>query len=346
MTRVLVTGHLGYIGAVMVAELKASGYEVAGLDSGLFAGCAIENVVDAPYVTRDIRDVTEADMKGFDAIVHLAGLSNDPLGFLDPALTHEVNGLATVRLARLAREAGVRRFLYSSSCSVYGAPEEPWVDETSELRPVTPYGESKVFAEKGLSALVSPSFCVVSFRNATVYGYSPALRTDLVVNDLTSGAYLRGEIRLNSDGSAWRPLVHVRDVVRAFLLGLAAPDESINGAILNVGADEQNYRVIEVARAVSEAVPESTLTVAEGAGKDKRSYRTRFGRIRSVLPEFACEYDLRAGIQELLDNFRRIGLTSTDDLIRLAHLEKLMAAHQLDASLRRVSASEPAEVTA
>lgn len=346
MTRVLVTGHLGYIGAVMVAQLKASGYEVVGLDSGLFAGCATENVVDVPCLTRDIRDVTDSDLKGFDAVIHLAGLSNDPLGFLDPSLTHEVNGVATVRLARLAREAGVRRFLNSSSCSVYGAPEEPWVDETSTLRPVTPYGESKVYAEEGLSALAGPSFCVVSFRNATVFGYSPALRTDLVVNDLASGAYLRGDIRLNSDGSAWRPLVHVRDVVRAFLLGLSAPAESINGAILNVGADDQNYRVIEVARAVSEAVPHSTLTVADGAGKDKRSYRTRFGRIRVVLPEFTCEYDLRAGIQDLLQNFRRIGLTSTVDLVRLAHLKKLMATHRVDASLRAITPFETAEVPA
>lgn len=346
MTRILVTGHLGYIGAVIVGQLKAAGYEVVGLDSGLFAGCAIENPVDVPCVARDIRDVTPSDLTGFDAVVHLAGLSNDPLGFLDPALTHEVNGLATVRLAHLAREAGVRRFLNSSSCSVYGAPEEPWVDETSTLRPVTPYGESKVYAEKGLSTLASPSFCVVSFRNATVFGYSPAVRTDLVVNDLASGAYLRREIRLNSDGSAWRPLVHVRDVARAFLLGLSAPAESISGAILNVGADEQNYRVIEVAHAVSQAVPDTALTVAEGAGKDKRSYRTRFGRIRAVLPDFTCEYDLRAGIGDLLDNFQRIGLTSTEGLIRLAHLQKLMAGHQVDASLRTVSHAETAEATA
>ena len=332
--RVLVTGHLGYIGPVVVSALSEAGHEVVGLDSGLFRECALESSAEVPTIARDLRDVTPDDVSGFEAIVHLAGLSNDPLGFLDPALTHEVNGAATVRLARIAREAGVRRFLNSSSCSVYGAPEEPWVDETSALRPVTPYGESKATAEQGLGQLASPSFCVVSFRNATAFGYSPRLRTDLVVNDLASGAYLRGEIRLNSDGSAWRPLVHVRDIARAFVLGLTAPSTSINGAILNVGADAQNYTVIEIARAVSEIVPGARLTIAEGAGKDRRSYRTRFERVRNVLPDFSCAYDLRTGIEDLLANFRRLDLRSTDGLVRLAHLQRLIAGAEVDASLR------------
>jgi nucleoside-diphosphate-sugar epimerase len=331
-----VTGHLGYIGAIVAAELQTAGYAVVGLDSGLFANCAVERRVDVPTIKRDLRDITPEDVAGFEAIIHLAGLSNDPLGFLDPALTNEVNGVATVRLGRIAREAGVRRFLNSSSCSVYGAPEEPWVDETSTLHPVTPYGDSKAFAEKGLASLATPSFCVVSFRNSTVFGYSPALRTDLVVNDLVSGAYLRHEIRLNSDGSAWRPLVHVRDVAQAFLLGLSAPSESINGAILNVGADSQNYRVIEVAQQISEMIPGTAVTVAEGAGKDQRSYRTKFGLLRQVLPDFMYAYDLRAGIHDLLENFRRIDLRSTDGLVRLAYLKQLMARQEVDASLRVV----------
>ena len=332
--RVLVTGHLGYIGPVVVSALKGAGHDVVGLDSGLFRECALEPSAEVPTIARDLRDITPDDVAGFEAIVHLAGLSNDPLGFLDPALTHEVNGAATVRLARIARGAGVRRFLNSSSCSVYGAPEEAWVDESSMLRPVTPYGESKAVAEEGLKRLASPSFCVVSFRNATAFGYSPRLRTDLVVNDLASGAYLRGEIRLNSDGSAWRPLVHVRDIARAFLLGLTAPSGSVNGAILNVGADAQNYTVIEIARTVSEMVPGATLTIAEGAGKDRRSYRTRFERVRQVLPDFSCAYDLRTGIQDLLDNFRRLDLRSTEGLVRLAHLQRLLAGSAVDASLR------------
>jgi len=333
--RILVTGHLGYIGPVVVSALNRAGHDVVGLDSGLFRECALEPSTEVPTITRDLRDITPDDVAGFEAIVHLAGLSNDPLGFLDPALTHEVNAAATVRLARIAREAGVRRFLNSSSCSVYGAPEEAWVDETSALRPVTPYGESKAVAEQGLGRLASPSFCVVSFRNATAFGYSPRLRTDLVVNDLASGAYLRGEIRLNSDGSAWRPLVHVRDIAQAFVLGLSAPSTSVNGAILNVGADAQNYTVIEIARTVSEMVPGARLTVADGAGKDRRSYRTRFERVRQVLPDFSCAYDLRTGIHDLLDNFRRLDLRSTEGLVRLAHLQRLMAASEVDASLRR-----------
>ncbi len=335
--RVLVTGHLGYIGPVVVSELRQAGHDVVGLDTGLFAECAVENGVEVPTIARDLRDITPDDVAGFEAIIHLAGLSNDPLGFLDPALTHEINGTATVRLGRIAREAGVRRFLNSSSCSVYGAPEEAWVDETSALRPVTPYGESKAIAEQGLCSLASPSFCVVSFRNATAFGYSPRLRTDLVVNDLATGAYLRNEIRLNSDGSAWRPLVHVRDIAQAFLLGLTAPSASINGAIINVGAE--NYTVIEIARTVSEMVPGASVTVAEGAGKDRRSYRVRFERLRQFLPDFSRAYDLRTGIQDLLDNFRRLDLRSTEGLVRLAHLQRLMANSEVDASLRRVAPS-------
>jgi nucleoside-diphosphate-sugar epimerase len=331
---VLVTGHLGYVGAVVVSALKEAGHRVVGLDSGLFRECALEGSVEVLTITRDLRDVTPDDLAGFDAVIHLAGLSNDPLGFLDPALTHEVNAAATVRLGRIAREAGVRRFLNASSCSVYGAPEEAWVDETSALRPVTPYGESKALAEQGLGRLVSASFCVVSFRSATAFGYSPRLRTDLVVNDLVSSAYLRREIRLNSDGSAWRPLIHVRDMAQAFLLGLTAPSACINGAILNVGANSQNYTVIEIARTVLELVPGARLTVADGAGRDRRSYRTRFERVRQVLPDFSCAYDLRTGIQDLLDNFKRVKLRSTERLVRLAHLQRLIAAYEVDASLR------------
>jgi nucleoside-diphosphate-sugar epimerase len=337
--RVLVTGHLGYIGAVVVPRLQQSAHDVIGLDSGLFAECRIETPVEIPTITRDIRDVMPDDLMGVDAIIHLAGLSNDPLGFLDPHLTHEVNAVATVRLARTAREAGVRRFINSSSCSVYGAPEELWVDETSALNPVTPYGESKAFAEKGLQAVASSSFCVVSFRNATVFGYSPSLRSDLVVNDLVSAAYLRHEIKLNSDGSAWRPLVHVADVADAFVLALSAPSESINGAVLNIGAEEQNYKVIEIAQTVSEVIPGTAITIAEGAGKDRRSYRTRFLRVREVLPRFTCRYDLRTGIQELLESLRRVDLRSTDRLVRLAHLRQLMARQEVDADLRMMSPS-------
>jgi nucleoside-diphosphate-sugar epimerase len=332
--RVLVTGHLGYLGPAVVGRLLDAGHDVVGLDSGLFAGCALEADRALPWMRRDVRDVSAADLRGFEAIVHLAALSNDPLGSVDPALTHEVNAAATVRLARLAREAGVDRFVFSSSCSVNGATTEEWVDETTPPNPVTPYGESKLAAEAGLATLASPSFTVVSLRNATAFGYSPRLRTDLVVNDLAAGAFLRREIRLNSDGSAWRPLVHVQDIARAFSVALIAPAEAVNGAVVNVGADTQNYTVMEIARAVATAAPEAQLSVAAGAGADKRSYRVRFHRVQRALPGFACQFDLKAGIEDLIAHLARVGLRSTEGCVRLSHLRLLQDAGQVDASLR------------
>lgn len=340
--RVLVTGNLGYIGPAMVSALFDAGHEVHGLDSGLFIDGRLEDGPAVSTIRRDIRDVQAADLAGFDAIVHLANLSNDPLGQLDPALTYAVNVDATVRLARLAREAGVRRFLNSSSCSVYGAAEQDWVDETSKPRPVTDYGISKIRAEQQLAELATDAFCVVSFRNATAFGYSPSLRTDLVVNDLVTGALLRGRIRLNSDGSAWRPLVHIRDIAQAFALALAAPAARVNRAIINVGAEEQNYRIIDVARAIAELTPGATLSIAEGAGPDKRSYRVRFERIHELLPAFACAWDLRRGVEDLVANLQRVGLRSTDDCVRLAHLQRLRESGAVDADLRFVAAGQPA----
>lgn len=332
--RVLVTGHLGYIGPAVVSALEAARHEVAGLDSGLFSSCALEEGPPTRTIVRDLRDVTMDDVRGFDAVVHLAGLSNDPLGFLDPRLTHEINVEATLRLAALARDAGVRHFLFSSSCSVYGASAEAWVDETTPPEPITPYGTSKLAAERALADLADASFCVASLRNATAFGYSPRLRTDLVVNDLVAGAYLRGEIRLNSDGSAWRPLVHVRDIAQAFSLALAAPTDAINGQVFNVGADSQNYTVLEIARTVAELVPGSRLIVPEGAGADRRSYRVRFAQVGRLLPEFRCGYDLRAGIQDLEAQLRRIGLRTTTELVRLEHLRRVQSAGRVDDSLR------------
>jgi nucleoside-diphosphate-sugar epimerase len=331
---VLVTGHRGYIGPVVVSHLLAAGHEVVGLDSGLFEERHLEPIVQTPTLVRDLRDVEAKDLDGIDAIVHLAGLSNDPLGSLDPGLTFDINADATVRLAEVARSAGVSRFVFSSSCSVYGAAEEPWVDEATSTRPVTAYGESKARAEIGLAALAGSDFCVTSLRNATAFGYSSGLRTDLVVNDLVAGAYLRGEIRLNSDGSAWRPLIHIRDIAQAMGLVLAAPTEAVNGGIINVGADEQNYTIMDVAKTVASVVPGSRLTIAEGAGTDRRSYRVRFERIRRMLPAFRCEYDLRAGIEDLLANYRRVDLRSTESCVRLATLQELREAGQIDATLR------------
>ncbi|HVG99061.1 MAG TPA: SDR family oxidoreductase [Chloroflexota bacterium] len=332
--RVLVTGHLGYLGPPVVAALHRAGHEVAGLDSGLFEDCALEPDPPVPTIRRDIRDVTPADLRGVHAVVHLAGLSNDPLGLLAPDLTHEINAAATLRLATAAREAGVRRFLFSSSCSVYGTTAEAWVDEATPPRPVTPYAAAKAAAERGLAGLAGPAFCVLSLRNATAFGYSPRLRTDLVVNDLVAGAVLRNEIRLLSDGSAWRPLVHVSDLARAFALALDAPAEHVNGAVLNVGADAQNYTVRTIARTVAEALPEARLSIPGDAGRDVRSYRVRFDRLHRLLPEFACRVDLRAGIADLVAQYRRVGLRSTDGCVRLEHLKRRLAAGEVAADLR------------
>lgn len=332
--RVLVTGHQGYIGPIMLRRLLDEGHEVTGLDTGLFVAGHLEAGPSVPAIALDLRDVTAEDLAGFDAVVHLAGLSNDPLGTLDPALTHAINVGGTLQLARTAKAAGVRRFVFSSSCSVYGAAEEPWVDETTPTRPVTAYGESKAIAEIELAALADQSFCVTSLRNATAFGYSPYLRSDIVVNDLSAGAFLSGSVRLNSDGSAWRPLVHIRDIAQAFARTLAAPVEQVNGAIFNVGSEDQNYRIIDVARAVVDLVPGAELSIAAGAGADKRSYRVRFDRISQHLPGFRCEYDVRAGVEELIANFRRVGLTSTEGCVRLAHLKRLLAAGDVAVDLR------------
>ncbi|MBX5489791.1 MAG: SDR family oxidoreductase [Chloroflexi bacterium] len=337
---VLVTGNLGYLGPPIVQALLAAGHEVQGLDSGLFEATALEPGPAIYTCRRDIRDVEPDDLQGVEAVVHLAGLSNDPLGMLDPALTAEINLVATVRLAHLARRVGVRRFLFASSCSVYGATEQPWVDEHTPPRPVTVYGEYKVAAEQRLAALATPTFCVTSVRNATAFGYSPNLRTDLVVNDLVAGALLHGEIRLNSDGSAWRPLVHVQDIAQAVVLTLAAPVETANRAVFNVGSEAQNYTVISIARAVAAHVPGSRVTIAPGASADRRSYRVRFERIRHILPAFHCEYDLHAGIDELLANYQRVGLRSRDGGVRLAHLQRLRTGGQIDNRLRFCTPAE------
>lgn len=334
---VLVTGHRGYIGPVVLEALLAAGHEVVGLDSGLFEGCELEAATSVPTIWRDLRDVSLDDVRGVDAIVHLANLSNDPLGTLDPKLTLAVNVDATVRLAELARRAGVRRFVNASSCSVYGAATEEWVDEATHPRPITAYGESKVLAERALNQLAGSDFCVTSLRNATAFGYSSHLRTDLVVNDLVAGAYLHGEVKLNSDGTAWRPLVHIRDIALAITLTLAAPPDTISGQVFNVGADEQNYRVIEIARTITECVPGARLAVPGGAGADRRSYRVRFGRIRDLLPDFRCQYDLLAGVRELDAAFRRLAFTPqlADQGVRLAHLQRLRQTGAVASDLRR-----------
>lgn len=341
--RVLVTGHLGYLGSVLTPMLAAAGHEVHGLDVGFYAEGTLGPPPDpVPSQQVDLRDVTAEQLAGFDAVIHLAAICNDPIGNLDPGLTYAVNHEATVRLARAARDGGVSRFLFSSSCSLYGAgPDDAPLDEAASFAPVTPYGESKVRAEASLRALAGPQFCPVFLRNATAYGFSPRLRGDLVVNDLVGNALLTGEVRLRSDGMAWRPLVHAEDICAAFTALLEAPAEVVTARAYNVGQTSENYLIREVAELVSEAVPDSKVTFADGSGADTRNYRVSCDRIAAEVPGFQPRWSLREGIAQLVDAYQRHGLT-VDDLMgekhqRLLRIEALQRRGRLDSQLRWVT---------
>lgn len=338
--RVLVTGHEGYLGSVLVPMLAAAGHDVVGLDVGLYAEGTL-GPAPAPVKTVrvDLRDVEPDHCAGMDAVIHLAALCNDPIGNLDPELTYEINHRATVRLAQAAKVAGVPRFLFSSSCSLYGAGSDTApLAEDAEFAPVTPYGESKVRSEASLLQLADDTFCPVFLRNATAYGFSPRLRGDLVVNDLVGHALLTGEVKLRSDGMAWRPLVHAEDIGVAFLALLTAPVPP--GRAFNVGGTGENYLIRDVAELVAEVVPGSRVTFAEGSGADTRNYRVSCDRIAAEVPEFRPRWTLRDGIVQLVDAYREHELR-IEDLMgerhqRLACLRALQAAGQLDAQLRWV----------
>lgn len=336
---VLVTGHNGYIGSVLVPLLRAAGHRVVGLDSYLFAECTFgHGVPDIPAWRLDIRDVRPEHLAGFDAVIHLAGLSNDPLGDLDPELTDAINHQASVRLARLAREAGVARFLFSSSCSIYGAAGDDIVTEEAPFNPVTPYGVSKVKAEEKIAALADSRFSPVMLRNATAYGVSPRLRGDLVVNNLVGYAVTTGAVLLKSDGMAWRPLVHVEDIARAFLAALHAPRERVHNQAFNVGSTEENYRIREVAELVREMVPGSSVTYTPGASADRRCYRVDCGKLAATLPEGAPVWTVRQGIAQLYRAYREHHLTAEEFLgpryVRIEQIKRLLRERRLDANLR------------
>jgi nucleoside-diphosphate-sugar epimerase len=338
--RVLLTGHDGYIGAVMAPRLTAAGHEVVGLDSHLFRGCDFgEFAPRLRVLDRDVRDIEARDLEGFDAVIHLAAISNDPLGNLNPDCTYDINHRASVRLARAAKEAGAQRFLYSSSCSVYGAASQDDVlDENAAFSPVTAYAESKVLVEGDLHKLADDDFSPTYLRNATVYGVSPKLRGDLVVNNLVGWALTTGLVYLKSDGSPWRPLVHVEDVCAAFRAVLEAPLETVHDQAFNVGRQGENYRIRDVARIVSEAIPGSRVEFAAGAGPDPRCYRVDFSRIERALPAFRPEWTVAQGVVQLRDAFRAVGLRREDlegdRFVRIQRILQLLEARRLDHDLR------------
>lgn len=339
--RVLLTGYNGYIGTVMGPMLLEAGHEVIGLDTDLFIGSTFgrENASrDIPSIHRDIRDVLLTDLAGVDAIVHLAGLSNDPLGDLNPDLTYEINHLASVRLAELAKSAGISRFIFASSCSNYGASADSFLTEEAAFNPVTPYGISKVRVEQDVSRLADDHFSPTFMRSATAYGASPRLRFDLVVNNLVAWAFTAGRVLLKSDGTPWRPLVHIEDMSRAFLAVLEAPRELVHNEAFNVGQTSENYRIREIADIVAEVVPGSQVEYAADASPDKRNYRVDCSKIRRVLPAFQPEWTVRKGAEQLYEAYRQIGLLVEEfegpRYRRIDTIKELISSGRLDESLR------------
>ncbi|MCW2936107.1 MAG: NAD-dependent dehydratase [Actinomycetia bacterium] len=344
--KVLVAGDGGYIGTVLVPFLRAVGHQVDGLDLGLYDGCDFGPPPEDTPARRpvDIREVTPSQVAGYDAIVCLAALSNDPLGDLNPQATYSINLAGTLHLARVSKKAGVPRFLFSSSCSLYGAAGSASVAEDAPMSPVTPYGETKAAAERGLAPLADDDFSPTYLRNATAFGASRRLRLDIVVNNLTAAAVTTNQVRLESDGTPWRPLVHIEDISRAFLAMLEAPREVVHNEAFNVGRDEDNVQVRDIANMVAEAVPGAVVTLADNAGPDLRSYKVNFAKLTDTFPSLKLRWTVREGIDELIASYTKNGFTYDDftsgRFVRLRRIKELLAADTVDDLLRRKDQGE------
>lgn len=337
--KILVTGNNGYVGTVLTPMLLEAGHEVVGMDINLFDGSRfLPSIPDVETLIQDIRDVEAPDLEGFDVIIHLAGLSNDPLGNYNPKLTNLINHRATVELARLAKSVGVERFLFASSCSNYGAAGNEFLTEQNTFKPVTPYARSKVNAESGLSELADRAFCPVYLRAPTAYGVSPLLRFDLVVNNLTAWAYTTKKVHIKSDGMPWRPVIHVEDIARAYIAALHAPREVVQDQGFNIGLTTENYQVLELAEIVQDVVPDCEIEFAPDAAPDPKCYRVDCNKIAKVLPEFKPQWTARRGIEELYEAYSRAGLRwgefEGNKYSRIAHLKELVRRGDLTASLR------------